>query len=203
MYGFVLWLQQVVVPSLGPHGMFVVAFFDSSFVSIPEVNDVFVVTWSAARPEQAWLFILATTLGSVAGCSALWLVGKRGGEPLLVRKFGAERVEWSRGLFNRWNVLALAVPALLPPPMPFKVFVFSAGVFGVPFRRFLITIALARGLRYFAWGAMGMLFGAGAMDFLRAFDAWFAAHVWIVALTVVALGAAALVQRRFRREPAL
>src|SRR5689334_19011060 len=125
MHSFVLWLQHVLLPSLGPVGIFVVAFFDSSFLSIPEVNDVFVVTSAAALPHRAWIAVLLTTTGSVAGCSALWLIGKRGGEPLLVRKFGAVRVEQTRRAFRRWDLLALAVPAILPPPMPFKVFVFS------------------------------------------------------------------------------
>src|SRR5688572_26899318 len=138
MHGFVLWLQEVLVPLLGPAGMAIVAFFDSSFLSIPEVNDIFVVTSSAAEPGRAWLFVAATTLGSVSGCSALWLVGKRGGEPLLLRKFGEEKVGRTRRAFHRWDVFAVAVPALLPPPIPFKMFVFSAGVFGMSFRRFLI-----------------------------------------------------------------
>jgi membrane protein YqaA with SNARE-associated domain len=191
MHDFVVWLQETLVPLLGPGGMLVVAFVDSSFLSIPEVNDVFVVTSSAARPERAWLYVLVTVLGSVGGCSALWLVGKRGGEPLLVRKFGKERVESTRVAFRRWDLLALAIPALLPPPMPFKVFVFSAGVFGVPYYRFVATVGLARGVRYSAWGILGSLYGVRAMDYLKAFDLWFQANAVIllpVFLVVVLIG---------------
>jgi membrane protein YqaA with SNARE-associated domain len=202
MHGFIVWLQEVLLPRLGPLGVFVVAFFDSSFLSLPEINDVFVVSSSAANPDRMWIAILATTLGSVSGCSALWLIGKRGGEPFLVRKFGASRVERTRRAFRRWDVLALAVPALLPPPMPFKMFVFSAGVFGVPYARFLLTIVLARGARYTLWGTMGAVYGARAMDYLTLVDAWFIEHLPIVGpvLVLLALILVVVVLRRARAQ---
>jgi membrane protein YqaA with SNARE-associated domain len=187
MHDFVLWMQRALIPLLGPPGMFVVAFFDSSFLSIPEVNDIFVVTEASARPGGVWAYVLATTLGSVAGCSALWWVGKRGGEPLLVRRFGPERVEQTRRAFRRWDLLALAVPALLPPPMPFKIFVFSSGVFGVPFRRFVLAIAFARGARYTTWAILGAAYGPRAIAYLKAFDAWFARYDLVILPVVVAL----------------
>jgi membrane protein YqaA with SNARE-associated domain len=207
MHELVLWMQQKLIPFLGPWGIVAIAFFDSSFLSLPEVNDIFLVTESAARPGTAWLYVIATTVGSVLGCSALWLVGKRGGEPLLVRRFGSERVEQTRRAFRRWDILALAVPALLPPPMPFKIFVFSSGVFGVPYRRFVLTIAAARGARYAAWGILGMLFGPQALGMLRAFDTWFDRHdeviVPVAALTLVLIVLIAIQRRRRaeRREP--
>jgi membrane protein YqaA with SNARE-associated domain len=205
MHDFILWMQQVLLPSLGPVGVFIVAFMDSSFLSIPEVNDVFVVTSAAAHPGRAWFAVLLTTAGSVAGCSALWLVGKRGGEPYLVRRFGAERVERTRAAFRRWDVLALAVPAILPPPMPFKVFVFSAGVFGVPFARFVATLALARGLRYTWWGTLGALYGKAALAWLVVFDEWFLAHGYVIVgifLVIVLVGALVLIRRRSPRAVA-
>jgi len=67
-------------------------------------------------------------------------------------------------------LLTLAVPAVLPPPTPFKIFVLSAGVFGLPRRRFVITVALARGLRYSVWAALGAIWGDEAMAWLRAVD---------------------------------
>jgi membrane protein YqaA with SNARE-associated domain len=193
----------VLLPRLGPMGVFVVAFFDSSFLSIPEVNDVFVVSSAAASPARVWIAVLATTLGSVGGCSALWLVGKRGGEPFLTRRFGAERVERTRRAFRRWDLLALAVPALLPPPIPFKMFVFSAGVFGVPYPRFLITIAAARGLRYSMWATMGVLYGARALGFLAVVDNWFGENILVIGpvLALMALVIVLLLLRRARARP--
>lgn len=202
MHDLVLWMQRTLIPALGPFGMFVVAFFDSSFLSIPEINDIFVVTEASVRPRGVWAYVLATTLGSVAGCSALWWIGKRGGEPLLVRRFGPERVEDMRRAFHRWDLLALAIPALLPPPMPFKIFVFSSGVFGVPFRRFVLALLLARGARYSTWAMLGAFYGSAALGYLQAFDRWFAAYdAVIIPLAVAAVLAVVLLVVR-RKPPA-
>jgi len=204
MEKIVLWIQNVVLPTLGPAGLFVVAFFDSSFLSLPEINDILVVTSCSLHPGSAWIPITMATLGSLAGCSVLWLIGRRGGEPLLERRFGKAQVGRTRAAFERWDLLALIVPALLPPPMPFKVFVLSAGVFGVPWRRFAGTLILARGLRYVFWGMMGIFFGDEALQMLRAVDRWFDDHAFAV---LAVLGAAVLVgvavwARRRRARPA-
>ena len=202
MHDIVLWMQRTLIPLLGPPGMFLVAFVDSSFLSLPEVNDFFVVTEAAVRPGGVWLYVIATTLGSVAGCSALWWVGKRGGEPLLVRRFGAGRLEEMRRAFHRWDLLALGIPALLPPPMPFKIFVFSSGVFGVPYQRFALTLLLARGLRYTTWAVLGTLYGPSAVGYLKRFDSWLSTYDTVlipVVAGVVILGLLLLLRRRERR----
>jgi membrane protein YqaA with SNARE-associated domain len=180
MHKVILWIQTVLLPALGPAGLFVVAFFDSSFLSLPEINDILVVTSSSLDPASAWIPISMATLGSLAGCSVLWVIGRRGGEPLLERRFGKAQVARTRAAFERWDLLALIVPALLPPPMPFKIFVLSAGVFGVPWRRFAFTLILARGLRYVFWGLMGIFYGAEALELLRQFDRWFDDQGWVV-----------------------
>ena len=147
MQRFVAWIQGVLVPTLGPAGLFLVAFLDSSFLSIPEINDILVISAAIAHPATAWIPVLMATLGSLAGCLALYVIGKRGEETLLVKRFGLEKTRRARAAFDRFEVLTLAVPAMLPPPMPFKIFVLAAGVFEVPLRRFVITLLVARGLR--------------------------------------------------------
>lgn len=174
MHRLVVWVQEVAVPWLGAPGLFIACFLDSSFFSLPEISDILVVTSAAAHPRSAWLPVLLATVGSVAGSATVWLVGKRGGEAYLVRRFGQERVERTRAAFERWDVLALAVPAMLPPPVPFKIFVFSAGVFGIRFRRFATTLAIARGLRYVFWAGVGVVYRDEARGLLQAADAWFA-----------------------------
>jgi membrane protein YqaA with SNARE-associated domain len=203
-----LWIQQILVPALGPPGVFLVAFLDSSFVSIPEINDIIVVTAAARHPETAWLYVLMATLGSLAGCGALWALGRRGGEAFLVKRFGEERVERTRKAFRRWDILALALPAILPPPMPFKIFVLSAGVFGFPWRRFALTLLVARGVRYGVWAVGGAVYGDEALAALRRTDLWFAQNVPALlalsaALTVLGLGIWMLRRRRRTDAPGL
>src|SRR6185503_7725766 len=191
MHKLFVWVQEVVIPFLGAPGLFVAAFLDSSFLSIPEVNDFLMVTSCAAHPERAWLYVSMTTLGSLAGCSVLWWLGKRGGEGFLVRRFGPARVEQTRNRFKRWDVLTLAIPSILPPPVPFKIFVLSAGVFGIPYRRVAVTLIVARGLRYLFWGGMGIVYGDEALSFLRSVDHWFSDRIAII-LTLLAAAVVAV-----------
>jgi membrane protein YqaA with SNARE-associated domain len=188
-----VWVQEVLIPFLGAPGLFIAAFLDSSFLSIPEINDFLMVTSWAAHPTRAPLYVSMTTLGSLAGCSALWWLGKRGGEGFLVRRFGAARVEQTRARFKKWDVMALAIPSLLPPPMPFKIFVLSAGVFGIPYRRLALTLIVSRGCRYIFWGTMGILYGDEALALLRGVDRWFGDQksliLTLAAAVVVALAA--------------
>jgi membrane protein YqaA with SNARE-associated domain len=207
VHKIVVWIQQILVPTLGPPGVFLVSFLDSSFISIPEINDIIVITSAARHPGTVWIYVLMATLGSVAGCLALWALGRRGGEAFLVRRFGAERVEKTRAAFHRWDILALALPAILPPPMPFKIFVLSAGVFGYPWRRFAITLFLARGLRYAIWAVVGVLYGDQALEVLRHTDTWFSrntpAVLGVLGGLVVAGLAVWMVRRRRRAAPGL
>jgi membrane protein YqaA with SNARE-associated domain len=202
MHRIAIWAQTVLVPTLGPLGLFVVAFLDSSFLSLPEINDLLVVTAAIARPASAWVAVAMATLGSFGGCAVLWWLGRRGGEALLARRFGRERAERARAAFRRWDILALAVPALLPPPMPFKIFVLASGVFGFPFLRFATTILVSRGLRYASWSVLGLIYGQPALEMLRAIDAWSERRMPAILGVLLALTAAAslyLLRRRGRR----
>jgi membrane protein YqaA with SNARE-associated domain len=191
MHKLFVWVQEVLIPFLGAPGIFIAAFLDSSFLSIPEVNDFLMVTSCAAHPGKAPLYVALTTLGSLAGCSVLWWLGKRGGEGFLVRRFGRARVEQTRERFKKWDVLALAIPSALPPPMPFKIFVLSAGVFGIPYRRLAVTLIVARGLRYLFWGSLGIVYGDEALALLRGVDRWFGQR-WPLILTLAAACVVAL-----------
>lgn len=204
MHKAVLWIQTVLVPLLGAPGMFLVAFLDSSFLSFPEVNDILLVTSSHLHPGRAWLYVSMTTLGSVLGCIIMWELGRRGGESFFARRFGARSVERTRSALRKWGVLTLALPAILPPPMPFKIFVVAAGVFGVSRKKLIVTLVVARGLRYAFWAGMGVLYGDAALGWLDRFDDWFAKH-WAQVVLGLGLGIVAILvafwARRLRAGP--
>src|SRR5690348_15422709 len=109
-----------LVEGFGPWGLLLVAFCDSSFLSLPEVNDILVVTLSIQAPDRFWIFALFTTVGSVLGSTALHLVGKKGVGALLKLGLRPDRIASLRRTFRRFDVLAVLVPALVPPPCPFK-----------------------------------------------------------------------------------
>lgn len=153
--------------SWGGPGLTVVAFFDSSFLTLPEVADFLVVVFTLRDPNQ-WLYYAAmTTLGSVAGCYALYLVGRKGGEALVRRGFHERHIDRSLDWFRRYGAFVLVVPAMLPPPMPYKVFVLMAGVSGLRTMPFLAAVALGRGLRYGGEAWLARTYGEGALDFVQ------------------------------------
>jgi membrane protein YqaA with SNARE-associated domain len=106
-------------------------------------------------------------IGSVLGCLLLYTILSRGGRAVLHRRFKVEHLERVERAYARFGILALAVPALLPPPMPFKIFVATAGALQFPRRKFLLTILLARSLRYYAEGTLAVLYGERVLRFSK------------------------------------
>jgi membrane protein YqaA with SNARE-associated domain len=153
--------------SIGGPGLFVVAFLDSSFLSLPQINDVLVVLMVTEHKPWMLYYAAMATLGSIAGCYVIYLLAERGGEAFLRRKLKPGHLDRGLALYRRHGVLALVVPALLPPPAPFKLFVLAAGVAGVRPVPFVLAIALARGVRYLALGVLAIYFGDAALELMR------------------------------------
>jgi membrane protein YqaA with SNARE-associated domain len=151
----------------GP-AMILIGALDSSLLSLPEVNDYLVVARCYTHPETAYLFPIFPAIGSVIGCFLLYTILRRGGQAVLHRRFRLDHVQRVERVYARFGILALAVPALLPPPMPFKIFVATAGALQFPRRRFLVTILLARSLRYYVEGTLAVFYGQRVARFLQA-----------------------------------
>ena len=166
MKSFVAWIESVALAMGGP-GLFLIAFLDSSFLSLPQINDLLII-WMVTRnpPLMPWYAVMAT-LGSIAGCTVMYYIGRKGGEALLRKRFRESHVLRGLALFQRYGVLVLLVPALLPPPAPFKIFVMLAGVAKMPLSKFWIAIAIGRGLRYFGEGLLAVWYGEMAMKYIE------------------------------------
>ena len=165
------WLEETLLP-YGGIGLMLLAICDSSFLSLPEVNDILLMTFSIRRPDQMIVYAGLTTLGSVIGCAMLYAVGRGSGAAFLRRRAAkdsrAARTERIRNWYERYGMLAVIVPSLLPPPMPFKVFVLSAGTFGISWPKFLTAVAIGRSLRYFSQGVLAVMYGDDAVRFVQA-----------------------------------
>jgi membrane protein YqaA with SNARE-associated domain len=160
------WVQGFAL-ALGAPGLFLVAFLDSSFLSLPEINDLLLV-WMVTRHESRMiLYATSATLGSIAGCLVLYYIGRRGGEALIRRKFASDTVDSAIVAIRRYGVVSVLVPSLLPPPAPFKIFVLLAGVAGVSPGRFIAAIGVGRGTRYFAEGLLAVWYGDEALAYIH------------------------------------
>ncbi len=191
------WAETLAL-SLGGPGLFFVAFLDSSFLSLPEINDLLVIWMVIRHKERMVYYALMATLGSITGCFVLYYLGRKGGDVLLRKRFQGRRLDQAMALFGRYGVLAVIVPAILPPPAPFKIFVLLAGVAKVSPLQFAVAIGVGRGARYFGEGYLALRYGDRAIDFLRD-------NSQTVALTVAALvlglGLAYVIWRHRRRPP--
>jgi membrane protein YqaA with SNARE-associated domain len=167
--------------SAAPMMVFVGA-LDSSLLSLPEVNDYITVARVAHLPHEVFYFPLFPAIGSAIGCLVLYRIA-RGGEQLLEKRFKSHHLDRVKSLYRRWGIFALAIPALLPPPMPFKIFVATAGALGYPIGRFMLVILVARSVRYYFWGILAFIL----RDEVKQVFAWLEHHFFTVVGAVLVL----------------
>jgi membrane protein YqaA with SNARE-associated domain len=195
---FLAWLYGAAL-ALGGPGLFVVAALDSSFISLPQINDLLVVLMVTQNKALMLYYAAMATLGSVVGCYVIYYLAGKGGEAFLRKRTRAGGLERTLALYRRHGLLALMVPALLPPPAPFKLFVLGAGLAGVRPLPFVTAIAVARGARYVALGILAIYFGDAALELMRTrgreVALWLVAAILFGALTWWWLG-----RRRRARE---
>jgi membrane protein YqaA with SNARE-associated domain len=178
------WLQGLVL-AFGGGGLFVVCFFDSSILSFPFFPDAMLIQLCVTNPARMPYYAAMAALGSLLGCMLLYLLAKKGGEAFF-HKHARGKAEKIKEWVEKNAFLSAFLPAVLPPPCPFKPFVLAEGVFQVPVRTFVIAIFLGRGLRYAAEGILAVRYGDAALLYLKSHGAAFALSV-VVALLLLYL----------------
>lgn len=185
-----LHFVQPLAEQFGGPGLAVVAFLDSSFVSLPEVADALIAVLAIRHPSHWFYYAMATTAGSVAGCYVLYALARKGGEAFLRKRLRAGHIDRGLAVLRRHGLFALIVPSILPPPMPFKPFILLAGIADVRPVTFLAAVAVGRGFRYAgeAWlvHAYGDQATAFLQDNLTRFSVWVGVTMAVVGLAVVA-----------------
>ncbi len=161
-------MLRYIASNLDGPGLLLVALFDSSFLSIPEGNDVLIVLLSAGNTwKNMAYYVTMTTAGSIAGCLLLYAVGRKGGSPILHKRFSEKNIQRAEKLFEKYGMLTVVLPSILPPPCPFKIFVLGAGVFRLRSAEFIAAIAIGRTIRYSMWGILAMLYGNSVKVYMQ------------------------------------
>ena len=194
------WKQKIVAfaGGLGAPGLFLISFLDSSVLTFPVINDLLLIELSIQHPALMPVYALAAAVGSVLGCVLLFFIAKKGGEAFFHKRAG-ERGHAIKEWVVRNGFGGMLVAALLPPPTPFKIFVFAAGVFEVRLVSFVSAITLARLFRYFGIGYLAIRYGHEALPYLM--EHKLQVTVLVISLVTVSYVLSRLIIRR-RPEPA-
>ena len=182
MSRIVEWAQGFAL-ALGAPGLFVVAILDSSILTLPEINDILVVLLVTRHKARLALYAGAATAGSIVGSLVLFTIGRKGGEAVLRKRFSVERSTRAMAFIEKYGVLAIIIPSLLPPPMPFKMFVLLSGVARMSVPRFMTAVAIGRGTRYFGEGLLALRYGDQTLAFIHE-HSWTVGIVLTIALAV-------------------
>jgi len=172
-----------ILKPLGSWGVFGVAFLDSAAYGIP--LDPVVAGYIYVRPAGIWLFAFMAAAGSALGSLVPYAIGRAGGELLLLKHIDRHKLERMRDRFESQEFWAMAIPSILPPPTPFKLFVLCAGVFEMRVALFLIAVFVGRFARFLLLGFLTIQYGPQivglTMRILRE-------HIVLLLIALVALG---------------
>lgn len=181
--------------TFGAFGLFAVALLDSTFVPLPSSADALMLLLTTAHPRWMLLYAFMATAGSALGCWILYLVSRRAGARAL-RRFSEAKQKRVKELIERYDMAAVLVATLLPPPFPFKLFVVTAGVFRFSLVRFMIAIVVGRAFRFLLEGYFAVRYGAEAKAILAQY------YPWIGLGLAVAILAFVIARRLMKRPPA-
>jgi membrane protein YqaA with SNARE-associated domain len=157
------WLWGILAP-LGIWGVFVVTALDGAFLGLPV--DAVVASYVYHDPAHLMFYSVMAAAGSAVGSSVMYLIGYLGGETLLRKRMSPEKYEKFHQSFDKHEFWAVMLPAMLPPPTPFKLFVLAAAVAEMRYISFLGAILAGKFVRFLILGFLTIRFGPQVVQFM-------------------------------------
>jgi len=151
---------------LGALGFLPLGLIDSSIIPLPGSMDVLTIILAARNAEFWFYYAVMATLGSVLGGFVTYRLARKGGKESLARRVSAKTMKRVYGIFERWGFAAIAIPAVLPPPMPFVPFLLAAGAMQYSVKKFLLAMTLGRIVRYSILAYLAARYGRKMLPFL-------------------------------------
>jgi membrane protein YqaA with SNARE-associated domain len=184
----------ILLPALmkwGIWGVGAVALLDSSSIPVPMDAILALYVWN--DKPHFWIYCLMASVGSAIGGLVPYGLGRAGGELFLLKRVNRARFDQLRTRFENQEFLAMMIPSMLPPPTPWKAFVFAAGVFEMRIVSFLIAVVVGRLVRWMALSLLVLKLGPGAVEII-------AHHAITGALVLCVLVAAAFAWWYWKRS---
>ena len=150
-------MMLAVLKPLGVWGIGALAVIDSSTVPVP--IDALLIDYVAQDHARFLLYCFMAALGSAIGSMLPYYLGRAGGELFLLKRINRQRYEQMRDRFEKQEFLAIMVPAMMPPPMPVKLFEFAAGVFEMKPLWFFSAILVGKFIRFLIWAVITITYG--------------------------------------------
>jgi membrane protein YqaA with SNARE-associated domain len=179
------WWKLAALPAvlkLGFWGAGAVALLDSSSIPVPMDAILAVYVWQ--NKGHFWIYCLMAAVGSAIGGLVPYGLGRAGGELFLLKRINRARFEQIRDRFERQEFLAVMIPSMMPPPTPWKVFVFAAGVFEMRIAPYMLAVFCGRLVRWLVLALLVLKLGPGAVSLV----AHHAATALAMVAVLVALG---------------
>jgi membrane protein YqaA with SNARE-associated domain len=142
---------------LGIWGVFFLSIVDST--SIPMPADPLIIHYAVEHPHTFYIYCFMAALGSAIGSLVPYYLGRAGGELVLLKRINRARFEQMRDRFEKQEFLAIMIPAIMPPPMPVKLFELAAGVFEMRVLTYFLAVLTGKFLRFLIWGLLVVFFG--------------------------------------------
>jgi membrane protein YqaA with SNARE-associated domain len=179
--------------------VFVIAFADSALLGMPV--DAIVAAYVYKDHKRLLFYVLMASLGSALGSIPLYIIGYIGGEKVLRKRISEVRFLRIHRSFEQHEFWALMFPAMLPPPMPFKIFVLGAAIFEMRFRDFLAAIFAGRVVRFLAVSLLALWLGPHVVELISAL---FLRHgIWVLIALLILAGLGWWLRRKRNRERAV
>jgi len=152
---------------LGIWGLGGLAFIDSALFPLPTSMDGAVIGYVMNDHRKFFLYCLMAAAASAAGSLVPYYVGRAGGELFLLKRINRQRYERMRDRFENQEFLAIMIPAMMPPPMPIKLFEFAAGVFEMKPLRFALAIFTGKLIQFLVCAIITIVYGPAIAHTLR------------------------------------
>ncbi len=164
--GSTLKSLQVMLIGFGALGILAIGFMDSAFIPLPGGPDVVIMALAHHNHAMMPVYVIAAVVGSTVGSLILYFAARKGGEAVL-RKFSPEKRARVEDMLERYDILAMLLASVLPPPFPFKLFVLSAGAFKMQLWRFVAALIVGRGFRFLLEGIIAVKYGEQATEIFK------------------------------------